>query len=131
MCLCTFTPYMSEHLPKLSDTNLQPYFNRAEIVLQTAEQIMKDFWVFGLHINFSGNIEHAYSELHTQLIAQIDELINTSYSTLIGVLYRIDLSEEELHKGTIELPNYNQVEAMAHLIIVRELKKVLSRKFYS
>lgn len=122
---------MSEHLPKLSDTNLQPYFNRAEIVQQTAEQIMKDFGVFGLRINFSGNIEYAYSELHTQLIAQIDELIKTSYSTLIGVLYRIDLSEEELHKGTIELPNYNQVEAMAHLIIVRELKKVLSRKFYS
>ncbi|MCF8293858.1 MAG: hypothetical protein K9I70_08605 [Chitinophagaceae bacterium] len=122
---------MSEHLPKLSDTNLQPYFNRAEIVQQTAEQIMKDFGVFGLRINFSGNIERAYSELHTQLIAQIDELIKTSYSTLIGVLYRIDLSEEELHKGTIELPNYNQVEAMAHLIIVRELKKVLSRKFYS
>ena len=69
--------------------------------------------------------------MHTQLIAQIDELIKTSYSTLIVVLYRIDLSEEELHKGTIELPNYNQVEAMAHLIIVRELKKVLSRKFYS
>jgi hypothetical protein len=122
---------MSEHLPKLSDTNLQPYFNRAEIVQQTAEQIMKDFGVFGLRINFSGNIEYAYSELHTQLIAQIDELIKTSYSTLIGVLYRIDLSEEELHKGTKELPNYNQVEAMAHLIIVRELKKVLSRKFYS
>ena len=131
MCLCTFTTDMSEHLPKLSDTNLQPYFNRAEIVQQTAEQIMKDFGVFGLRINFSGNIEHAYSELHTQLIAQIDELIKTSYSTLIGVLYRIDLSEEELHKGTIELPNYNQIEAMAHLIIVRELKKVLSRKFYS
>jgi len=129
--LCTFTTYMSKQLPKLSDTNLQPYFNKAEIVQETAEQIMKDFRVFGLHISFSGGIEHAYTELHSQLIAQIDELINTSYSTLIGVLYRIDLSEDELAKGTLALPHYNQVEAMAHLIIVRELKKVLSRKFYT
>jgi ABC-type multidrug transport system fused ATPase/permease subunit len=43
---------------------------------------MKDFGVFGLHINFSGNIERAYSELHTQLIAQIDELINTPEQVL-------------------------------------------------
>ena len=122
---------MSERLPKLTETNLQTYFNKAEIVRQTAEQIMKDFGVFGLQIDFSGDIENDYIELHTQLIAQIDELIKTSYSKLISVLYRIDLSEEELRQGAKELPRYNQVEAIAHLIIVRELKKVLSRKFFS
>ncbi len=110
---------------------LQTYFSKVDIVQQTAEQIKKDFGIFGLEINFSGGTENAYTELHRQLISQIELLIRNSYSTLISVLYRIDLSEDEVKKGEAELPNYNQVEALAHLIIVRELKKVLSRKYHS
>ena len=86
--------------------------------------------MFGLSISFSGESTNAYKELHHQLIEQIEHLLRHSQSTLISVLYRIDLPEEELERGFKELPDYNQVEAMAHMIIVRELKKVLSRKFY-
>jgi hypothetical protein len=126
-----FCCVMSSSLPKLTNDRVQAFLNKAEIVQETAEQIMKDFGIFGLQITFSGNTEQAYLELHKQVSDQIESLIKNSYSTLISVLYRIDLSEEELKKGTKELPNYNPVEAMAHLIIVRELKKVLSRKYYS
>jgi hypothetical protein len=121
---------MNSPLPTLSKEVLQTYFSKKELVDETANQIMKDFGIFELEIKFSGQIDNAYTELHNQLIQQIDHLIKTSYSKLISVLYRIDLSEEELQNGEKYLPNYNQVEAMAHLIIVRELKKVLSRKFY-
>ena len=115
----------------ISQNQLENYLNKAELVTQTAEQIIKDFALFGLDISFSGITENAYTELHQQLIAQIDYLLKISPSKLVSVLYRIDLSEDELLKGEKELPNYNSVEAMAHLIIVRELKKVLSRKFYT
>ncbi len=115
----------------ISQNQLENYLNKAELVTQTAEQIIKDFALFGLDISFSGITENAYTELHKQLIAQIDYLLRISPSKLVSVLYRIDLSEDELLKGENELPNYNSVEAMAHLIIVRELKKVLSRKFYT
>ncbi|HOZ52316.1 MAG TPA: hypothetical protein PLU17_10690 [Chitinophagaceae bacterium] len=115
----------------ISQNQLEIYLNKAELVTQTAEQIIKDFAIFGLDISFSGITVNAYTELHQQLIAQIDYLLRISPSKLVSVLYRIDLSEDELLKGEKELPNYNSVEAMAHLIIVRELKKVLSRKFYT
>jgi hypothetical protein len=115
----------------ISQNQLENYLNKAELVTQTAEQIIKDFAIFGLDISFSGITANAYTELHQQLIAQIDYLLRISPSKLVSVLYRIDLSEDELLKGEKELPNYNSVEAMAHLIIVRELKKVLSRKFYT
>ena len=115
----------------ISQNQLESYLNKAELVTQTAEQIIKDFAIFGLDISFSGITVNAYTELHQQLIAQIDYLLRISPSKLVSVLYRIDLSEDELLKGEKELPNYNSVEAMAHLIIVRELKKVLSRKFYT
>lgn len=109
---------------------IQSHLSKSELVLETALQIMKDFAVFGIEIKYSGNPESAYSELHNQLVAQIEKLIKNSKSKLISVLYRIDLSEDELKKGELELPNYNYTESMAHQIIVRELKKVLSRKFY-
>jgi len=115
----------------ISQNQLEIYLNKAELVTQTAEQIIKDFAIFGLDISFSGITVNAYTELHQQLIGQIDYLLRISPSKLVSVLYRIDLSEDELLKGEKELPNYNSVEAMAHLIIVRELKKVLSRKFYT
>jgi hypothetical protein len=115
----------------ISQDQLESYLNKAELVMLTAEQIIKDFAIFGLDISFSGITENAYTELHQQLIAQIDYLLKISPSKLVSVLYRIDLSEDELLKGEKELPNYNSIEAMAHLIIVRELKKVLSRKFYT
>ena len=106
------------------------YLNTEEIVRDTVQQIMKDFDVFSLEIHFSGHIATAYQELHSQLVAHIEHLMHHSNSKLISVLYRIDLSEEQIRKGCLSLPNYNFIEALAHLIIERELKKVLSRRYY-
>lgn len=120
-----------DQLPSTFNQELiQTHLSKTELVLETALQIMKDFAVFGIQIKYSGNPQTAYNELHQQLVSQIEQLISTSKSKLISVLYRIDLSESELKKGELELPNYTYTEAMAHQIIVRELKKVLSRKFY-
>lgn len=122
---------MSKEISTWSANSVQSYFSKDELVRLTAEQLMKDFAMFGIQITYSGKTEKAYHELHSQLVNQINSLIHHSYSKLISVLYRIDLSEKEIGQGTIDLPNYNQAQVIAHLIIVRELKKVLSRKFYS
>ena len=115
----------------LSPNELQLHFDKASLVQACADQIAKDFDMFGVCIHFSGNTEGAYLELHSQLVAQIDVLLRESSSKLIAVLYRIDISDEELKMGEKMLPNYNAVEAMAHTIIVRELKKVISRNSFN
>jgi len=53
-------------LPDISNTNIASFFDREAIVRETAEQIMKDFGMFGVTITFSGNIDKAYNELHEQ-----------------------------------------------------------------
>ena len=117
-------------LPQITNSNLSAFLDRAEIIQETACQIMKDFGMFGIEISFSGNIDNAYQELHQQLITQISRYLEKDYGRLMSVLYQVDITEREIEKASRELPHYNQLEVLAHQVIHRELKKVLFRKYY-
>ena len=117
-------------LPDLQNNNIQSYLNKADIILETAQQIMKDFGMFGVEITFSENTEQAYNELLDQLVFQVEKLLNNNSELLMSVLYQVDISDREIAKTASELPHYNQVEVIAHQIIFRDLKKVLFRRYY-
>lgn len=117
-------------LAQLNNTNVSEYLDRDYIVRRTAEQIMKDFSLFGISITFSGNINNAYEELFGQLTEQISDLMSMNYSKLLSVLYQVDISEREIMRTSVELPEYNDTEVIAHQIIVRELKKVLTYEYF-
>ncbi|MCK3684953.1 hypothetical protein [Maribellus sp. YY47] len=116
--------------PQVTNKNVDVLLNRAEIVQQTAEQIMKDFGMFGVEITFSGNTDNAYEELHHQLINQIATLVERNYDLLLSVLYQVDITDREIRKAEQELPHYNHLEIIAHQVIVRDLKKVLLRRYF-
>ena len=117
--------------PQVNNSNVSSHLNRSEIVLKTAEQIMKDFGMFGVEITFSGDVSQAYDELHRQLIDQITLLSEQNYDLLLSILYQVDITEREIAKAEQELPHYNHIEIIAHQVIVRDLKKVLLRKYFS
>ena len=117
-------------LPQVSNNNVSGFFTEAEIVQETAEQIMKDFGMFGVEITFLGDTSQAYHELHNQLINQISLLLERNYELLLSVLYQVDITDREIARATRELPHYNQVEIIAHQVIVRDLKKVLLRRYF-
>jgi hypothetical protein len=119
-----------DELPQVSNNNVSGFLNQAEIVQETAEQIMKDFGMFGVEITFSGDTSQAYNELHRQLIDQISLLLDRNYELLLSVLYQVDITDREIARATRELPHYNQVEIIAHQVIVRDLKKVLLRRYF-
>ncbi|MCG6188374.1 hypothetical protein [Maribellus maritimus] len=116
--------------PQINHDNVSQYLDRAEIVKETAEQIMKDFGMFGVEITFSGDTSHAYDELHQQLIVQIARLLDQNYDLLLSVLYQVDITDREMARAELELPHYNHVEIIAHQVIVRDLKKVLLRRYF-
>lgn len=118
------------NLPNIQNNNVRKYLDRAEIVMETAAQIMKDFGLFGVEIKFSGDIDHAYEDLHAQLVEQVGNLLNNNTELLMSVLYQVDISDKEIARATIELPDYDHVEIVAHQIIFRDLKKVLFRRYY-
>ncbi len=117
-------------LPEITNTNISSFFDKETIVRETAEQIMKDFAMFGVTITFSGNISGAYTELLEQLVNQVDSLMYSNSQKLMSVLYQIDISKRELEKTNIDLPHLNETELISHQIIVRELKKVLTRHYF-
>jgi hypothetical protein len=117
-------------LPEIHNNNIASFLNKADIVQETAEQIMKDFGLFGVTITFSGNTDEAYGELHQQLIDQISTLLEREYGRLLSIVYQVDITEKEIAKAAAELPHYNYVEVLAHQIIVRDLKKVLTRHYF-
>lgn len=117
-------------LPQIGNDNINSYLDRDEIILETAGQIMKDFGMFGVEIQFSGNIKNAYDELHRQLVDQISHLIRHNYDKLLSVLYQVDITDRQIRQAEQEIPHYSHVEIIAYQIIVRDLKKVLLRRYF-
>lgn len=118
------------NLPVITNTNVSKQLNDSSLIFETAKQIMKDFAMFGIEITYSGNSANAYNELHQQLVNQITTLLSSNYSRLLSVLYQVDISNREIEKTTAEMPHYNEVEVIAHQIIVRDYKKVLTRLYF-
>ena len=118
------------NFPQVTNNNVSNLLDREEIVKQTAEQIMKDFGMFGVVINFSGDTSQAYDELHQQLIEQISLLVERNYELLLSVLYQVDITQKEITKAEQDLPHYSHIEIIAHQVIVRDLKKVLIRRYF-
>jgi hypothetical protein len=117
-------------LPDVKNSNVSQLLNQENIVIETIAQIMKDFGLFGVTITFSGDIRNAYTEMHQQLVSQVETLLDRDYSRLLAVLYQVDISDKEIARTAQELPDYNHVEVVAHQIIVRDLKKVLTRRYF-
>ena len=117
-------------LPEIKNDNIEQYLNKKDIIKQTVEQIKKDFGMFGIKIKFSGKIDQAYIELHHQLTEQVTTLFGNDYGRLLSVLYQVDISEKEILKTHSELVHYSYPEVIAHQIIVRDLKKVLTRQYF-
>ncbi len=117
-------------LPQISNSNLSKFFDKEEIVRETAEQIMKDFGMFGVEITFSGDTLNAYDELLEQLVRQVRSLSTHNQDKLLSVLYQVDITDREITQAQLDLPHYSHLEIISHQIIARELKKVLWRFYF-
>lgn len=110
--------------------DLIKYQNDAEIVRKTALQVIKDFAQFGFEISFPDSIFVAYDQLFEQLIPALRELLIIDIGKLYSLLYTIDVNERMINKGLKEMPGISLEEIIAHLLLERELKKVLTREYF-
>lgn len=109
----------------ISLKELQSYFNNAEFVLKTQQQISKDFAKFNLF--FSENFElEALSkeEIEDQIGIHLGEIMKQGETRLLQLLYTIDISEKQFLQLTTK-PNF--LQELAHKIVFREAFKVFLR----
>ena len=111
-------------------TDLSKYINRLDLIKETADQIIKDFEMFGMEIKFSGNAYNAYEELFDQIEPHINNLIHSNQSKFMGILYRIDLSDELIKKAVKDNASESFSAIATDLIIKRELQKVVIRNYF-
>jgi len=110
---------------------LEEYKSDSEIVRKTGLQIRKDFAQFGFEIDLPENVHLAYNTLFDQLSPLIEKMLNESISKLYSILYCIDLNEITIQEGISEMSSLKVHDAITHLILERELKKVITREYFS
>jgi len=114
----------------LEDFDLDLYRTHAEVIRQTVAQVAKDFSMFGMNVEFTGNTGLAYDELFIQLSKHIHSLLESGSNKLPALLYHVDLNERNIFDSVKEHPEYSHAEVIADLVIHRELKKVLIRNYF-
>lgn len=114
----------------LHDSDLRKYYDNEEIIRLTALQVIKDFSLFGLQIEFPEDIEYAYAQLFHQLVNEVSALLDRSNSKLLSLLYQIDIPEKVIRNAAESMPDKALAEVITELILNRELKKVLTRIYF-
>ncbi len=111
--------------------DIEKYRHDLEIIRLTADQIIKDFGIFGYEIKFSGNELTAYEELKSQVAPLLFDLYQKKSSAFQSLLYRIDISEKNFKDLLDNSAKKDFASEMADAVIRREFQKVLTRKFFS
>lgn len=102
------------------------YLSDKSIFRELILQIRKDFESSGINLKLLLNKRYSFNELSTILE---DVFLKTGATAMFQLLYRVDVSEQQLQKG-MPTPGID-TKLIAELVIKRELQKVVLRKFYS
>lgn len=103
--------------------------NDKELLLETVEQIRKDLGELGISIEFNPSWSDPYDQLMGELVRVLDPILTQKREQFFHLLYRIDISEENV-MNAISDGSGKELDGIAHLILERELKKVLFRNFF-
>jgi hypothetical protein len=114
----------------LKSFDIELYKTKTEVIRQTVEQVKKDFTMFGMDIEFTGNADMAYNELFQQLTGHVSHLLEIDPHRLSALLYQVDLGENKIMESSANHPDWTLPEVITELVIHRELNKVLIRNYY-
>ena len=110
--------------------DIEPYKNQEAVIRQTVEQIIKDFAMFGMDVEFPKDMAMVYPDIFHQLEGHISDLLSRNVQKLMSLLYQIDIPEKSIHDSWESHPEYTQAQVITELVIYRELKKVVFRNYY-
>ena len=116
--------------PSLTDNDLKKAASREDLIRETALQIIKDFGEFNLEIVFSGDVHDFYGELFGQMREHVEALLGENGEKFFNLLYRIDVSPEEISSYQRQFPEISLPDVLTELIIHRELKKILISEYF-
>jgi hypothetical protein len=117
-------------IPELWSKSLEKQPDVKELIQQLLFQIKKDFSFFGVEINFLDDTSDSYQLLFNQLKQFLNNNFSHQVDRLYPVLYRIDVLEKDIKNAINNQLSYDFMGAIAELVIIKELQKVIIRQYY-
>ena len=109
--------------------SLAKYAADQEILSLLIKQLIKDFESCGIKLQLP--FDASAFLIKEQVLEALLKDIRSSQSKIQQLLYRIDVSENSIGKIT-DQNNFNHfVNSLTDIVIERELKKIIIRKYYS
>ena len=105
--------------------------DKPELFEKFKQQLQRDFEMSGSDYYtpvFEGN---DLQRIHEAVVYSITKLSNENNLQYYALLYRIDLTEAQIHKRAQELPETPLMAVVAELIIKRILQKIILKQLYS
>lgn len=110
-------------------TILKEQVSMAQLMRDTAFQIVKDFELIGENIYFSENSQSSYEELFNEVMHTVSELARKPVGKLSQLCYVIDLKESKVFEAS-QQTNDSFEFTLAKLIVEREFVKVVYRTYF-
>lgn len=115
----------------MDNLNLEQYYSNRKIIDETMRQLEKDFSLETNSIqikDYQGNLFEQFFEVVYPVISR---LITNNYQQFLNTLYKIDVNEQKLKQELAKVDPSKYTEIVTHLVLQRELQKVLLRNIYS
>jgi len=114
----------------LSASSIRRYRDDKLIMEETVRQIIKDFALFGLEINYPESLSYTWQEIFVELEFQIRSLLEVNSVKILSLLYQIDIPESKIFEQAEKQKERILSEVVSEMIMERELKKVLTRMYF-
>lgn len=101
-----------------------------EIIGKVKLQVEKDFQLYDESFHLVNADHTAYEDLFYQLLPIIDRMLNLDSARFFSLLYTIDIQEQQVKELIFGEQEIDASKELTHLILERELLKVLSRIYY-
>lgn len=101
--------------------------DKPDLLQEVIQQLHKDLSLPDNSLEWHVENPNAYDLFLRDFRKYVKQLVNKG--DLMSVLYRVDVPESQYRK-VLNINEKQRVEQLADLILNRELKKVLTRRFY-
>ena len=111
----------------MNDLIPKKYRKDEELIRLTIEQLKKDFGSHLPALQFSGRKEFLFAELREQVASFLSQIKKSNHALFQSILYRVDVPERD----AAAVIDQKDCIILAEIIIQREFKKVIIRRFLS
>jgi len=114
---------------KISYHKAHYHFSKKNWLIATIQQIKKDLFWQNIDLQFSDFT--SMEEFQEQLSKLFSFLEQQEHQTLLNILCRVDILEEQIQKAMSETSDVSFSDVMAKLLVKRCLLKVLMKYHFS